>query len=476
MRPQAIALRTSLFLIGVLMVHPGFPAVAQTKANTTAAAQAAPVPARITQAIDETQLVTLKGFVHPAVRTALDEGPVSGAMAGTRMLLLLQRSPDQETALRQLMDQQQDKTSPSYHAWLTPPQFAAHFGPADSDIEAITNWLQSHGFQNVKVGAGRTTVEFSGNAGQVESAFHAEIHKVLVRGEEHLANVSEPQIPAALAPVIAGIMGLHDFRPKSLLHRATNFHPEKGTVVGKGPSVTFTGCGPGGTQQCYAVAPADFATIYNVPSTVNGSGVTIAIVQDSNVNLSDIQQFRQLFNLSNNFTASNVLLNGPDPGVQGPTSVSGDEGEADLDVEWSGAVAQGATIDLVVSENPQTLGAAGIDLSALYIIDNNLAPIMSESFGVCETASGVSAFYNALWEQAAAQGITVAVSTGDSGSDVCDDATSNDFATTGLSISGLASTPFNVALGGTDFQNGASPSPFWLSPGTATESAKSYIP
>ena len=235
---------------------------------------------------------------------------------------------------------------------------------------------------------------------------------------------------------------------------------------------------PAETEECYGVSPADFAAIYNVPSTLTGAGVNIAIVQDSNINITDIQQFRNLFGLSNNFTASNIILNGPDPGIQGPESETFDEGEAVLDIEWSGAVAQGANIQLVVSENSQTLGAAGIDLSAVYIIDNNIAPILSESFGGCEvglTSSGVT-FYNALWEQASTEGITVLISAGDSGSDSCDDGSGLDFSTSGLGISGLASTPFNVALGGTDFQNGASPSIYWSTTGTATESAKSYIP
>jgi len=339
-------------------------------------------------------------------------------------------------------------------------------------------WVSERGADS-----GRTVIEFSGTVGQVQQAFHTEIHKVVVNGKLHFANLTDLRIPVAFAPVISGAIGLHDFWPKSLLHRASQFHQHRATVLGQAPFVTFSaGCGPNGSDPCYAVAPADFATIYNVPPTIGGNpagqGVTIAIVQDSNVNVSDIQQFRQLFNLPGNSTDSNVILNGPDPGVQGPNSASGDETEADLDVEWSGAVAPAATIDLVVSQNPQTLGAAGIDLSALYIINNNLAPIISESFGVCETGTGVNAFYSALWEQAAAQGITVAVSAGDNGSDVCDQLTANpnDFATTGLSISGLAATPFNVALGGTDFQNGAPPSSFWAMPGTSTGSAKSYIP
>jgi subtilase family serine protease len=479
MKKSSALIFVNFFLsIAILLTISGLRLAAQTKPGSAGTAQTTQVPARITQAIDETLLVTLKGNVHPLARAEFDQGAVSDAIPATRMLLLLQRSAGQETALRQLLDQQQDKASPNYRAWLTPQQFAQQFGPADADIQAITAWLQSHGFQNVKPGAGATTIEFSGNAGQLRSAFHTDFHEFLVHGEQHFANVSDPQIPAALAPVITGVMGLHNFKPKSQMRRATNFQKAEAKVIRTKPSVTFTGCGASGNEECYGVAPADFAKIYNVPSTLTGAGVNIAIVQDSNINITDIQQFRNLFGLSNNFTASNIIFNGPDPGIQGPESASFDEGEAVLDVEWSGAVAQGANIQLVVSENSQTLGAAGIDLSAVYIIDTNLAPILSESFGACEvglTSSGVT-FFNALWEQASTQGITVLVSAGDSGSDSCDDGSGLDFSTSGLGISGLASTPFNVALGGTDFQNGASPSIYWSTPGTATESAKSYIP
>src|SRR5580658_1216095 len=478
MKTDSKTLSNAILLSAAVLAFSGGRANGQGAATAQSFTQQKFVPARVTEAVDDAKTVTLKRNVHPLARAEFDQGPVSDAMPATRMLLLLQRSPAQEMTLRQLLDQQQDKSSPNYHAWLTPQQFATQFGPADADIQAITGWLQSHGFQNVKVGAGRTTIEFSGNAGQVRNAFHTDIHQFLVRGEQHFANVSDPQIPAALAPVIAGVGGLHNFRPKSQMHRATNFQKARATVVRTKPSVTFTGCGASGNEECYGVAPADFATIYNVPTTLTGAGVNIAIVQDSNINITDIQQFRNLFGLSNNFTASNIIFNGPDPGIQGPDSETFDEGEAVLDVEWAGAVAQGANIQLVLSEDSQTLGAAGIDLSAVYIIDNNIAPIMSESFGACEALLGTGGvgFYNALWEQASTEGITVLISAGDSGSDACDDGSGLDFSTSGLGISGIAATPFNVAMGGTDFQNGTSPSIYWSPTGTATESANSYIP
>ncbi len=457
-------------------------------AQAATATQAARIPARVTQTVDEGNRVMLHGNVHPMARAEFDQGAVADSQPASRMTLLLQRSPEQETALRQLLEQQQDKSSPNFHKWLTPDQFGKQYGPADTDIQAVTDWLTSRGFTGIKVGAGRTTVEFSGNVGQVRNAFQTEIHHFFANGKMHVANVSDPQIPAALAPVVAGVLSLHDFRPRAQVRQLGTFRKTKATGEVK-PLFTFAGCGSKSPVPCYAVGPGDFQKIYNVPyvpGTTDGTGVTIAIVQDSNLNVADVQQFRSLFGLPANFDTNNIILNGPDPGIQGPNSATGDEIEADLDAQWAGAVAPGATIDVVVSQDSDSIGTFGIDLSAIYIIDNNIAPILTESFGSCEAGLGVAGeqFYQALWQQASAQGITVILSSGDSGSAACDPAAApanQDVATQGLNVSGLASTPYNVAIGGTDFQNGTVPSPFWNATngtnGPLTQvSAKSYIP
>lgn len=438
-----------------------------------APAQAAP-PARITQAIDEKNLVVLKGNVHPLARPEYDQGAASDGLQLHRMLLLLQRSPDQETALEKLLDDQQDKSSPNYHAWLTPQQFGQQFGPADADIQTVTTWLQSHGFQVTNVTAGRTLIEFSGSAGQVRSAFHTEIHNYLVNGESHTANATDPQIPAALAPVVVGPVSLNSFPRISYAKIVGQFRH----AIGKpGLQPLFTFPNPSNGQNFYALAPGDFATIYNskalIAAGTDGTGQTIAVVGETNIKIQDVQQFRQMFGLPANFDATNVILDGEDPGITSP----GEEGEADLDVEWSGATAPGATVKFVVSAS--TPASAGIDLSALYIVEQNLAGQMSESYGACEQALGAAgnAFYNNLWEQAAAQGITVILSSGDGGSAGCDNFDTEQVATQGSAVSGLASTPFNVSVGGTDFDEVDSWATYWNATNDATgSSARSYIP
>lgn len=441
-------------------------------AQSASAAQTPQVPARVTGRIDESNRIVLRGHIHPLMRPEFDRGALPDSQPVTRMMLLLQRSGEQEAALRQLLEDQQNKTSPNFHAWLTPQQFGQQFGPADADVQAVTSWLQSQGFTVKGVSAGRTIIEFSGNAGLIRSALHTEIHQLVVNGEEHWANASDPQIPAALGPVVRGLYGLNNFRAKPLYHQVGVFR--------RGPSgelrPLFTYTDSNGTF--YAVGPADFAKIYNIPSGADGSGQSIAIVGQSNINLQDVSDFRGIFGLPAN--QPTVILNGPDPGLAG-----GDEGESDLDVEWSGAVAPAATIKFVATQTTQTDGVQGIDGSALYIVDNNIAPVMSESYGSCEanlTASG-NQFYNSLWQQAAAQGITVSISAGDNGSAGCDPVANPtslqaDVASQGTAVSGLASTPYNVALGGTDFDYTKPPTTYWGATNASTSqlSALGYIP
>lgn len=438
----------------ILLLVPGF-----------AVAQGSAVRPRITDRIDESSLVLLQGNTHPLARPQFDKGAAPPNLPIDRMLLVLQRSAEQESALRDLLEQQQDNSSRNFHKWLTPDQFGQEFGPADQDIQILTSWLVSHGFQSIKVSRGRTVVEFSGTAAQVETALHTAIHKYTINAEDHWANVNDPQIPAALAPVVSSIVSLHNFPKKPLFVRSGRKGTAKVTPGAK-PQVTFS-------DNSHGLAPADFAKIYNIDSTtMTGAGKTIGVIGRSNFNVSDVSQFRSFFGLPAN--DPQVILNGPDPGNLG----GNDEVEAVLDATWPGAVAPSATVKFVVSED--TISTQGVDLSEIYIIDNNLADVMTESFSVCEaggftqsTASTVSSFA----EQAAAQGITYLVASGDGGPDSCDDPSTLP-ANPPASVNILASTPFTVAVGGTQFNDTANPSTYWKSPSNPTtgESVISYIP
>ena len=440
-----------------------------TAANAqTLASASRSVEARVTQAIDELHLVRLKGNTHRLARTQFDQGVAPQSLPMDRLQLVLMRSPQQDTELKALLEAQQDKASTQFHQWLTPEQFGNRFGPADSDIQMVTGWLQSHGFQVNLVAKGKTAIEFSGTAGQVLNAFHTEIHKYVVNGEEHWANATDPQIPAALAPVVAGASTLHNFRAKSMT-RISSKWPVVETSRGSRPEYILS-------AGSYALAPADYATIYNInplyKAGINGTGVTIGVIGVDLISLGDIEDFRKTFKLPEN--PPQIITNGTVPDV----AADDEDLEGTLDVTWSGAVAPNASIKFIVSYS--TDGADGLDLSEQYAVDNNVADILTESFGFCEPdiTAAEARQLNALREQAAAQGITWVVASGDHGP-YCDDSGDTAADLGPLSVSGQASSPFVIAVGGTEFGSSTETSVFWAPDGstsTVEGSALSYIP
>ncbi len=407
---------------------------------------------RIVNPINDAQVITLHGTVNPRANSRNDLGAAPDGMQLNRMHLVLKRSDSQEAALKQLIDEQHTPGSPNYHKWLTPEQFGAQFGPSDQDITTVTTWLTNHGFNVSKVNPGHQTIEISGSVAQLRNAFHTQIHAYSIKGQTRYANANDPQIPAALAPVVAGFVSLNNFPirsyaetyGKAIYDPATNKATPQWTI------------GSSANGYSFVLAPGDFATQYDLKplytAGVNGTGQNIAIINESNVNVDLVNQFRSLFGLPTN--PVQVIIDGNDPGIDGINNPSGPNfasTEAYLDVEWAGAVAPNATIDLVIAGD--TALQSGLVLAAERAIYSNIAPIMSVSFGACEQNLGSSnPFLSSLWQQAAAQGITVIVSSGDSGSAGCDnDTSSGGYAVNGQAVNGFASTPYNVAVGGTDF-------------------------
>jgi subtilase family serine protease len=472
--------------------------------------------ARITAAVDDRALTPLRGNVHPLARAQYDQGIVEDSLPLEHIILMLQRSQDEELALTTRIDQMHNRRSPYFHQWLRAEDVGTCYGVADSDIATVSGWLQSHGFQIDTVPAGKTMIIFSGTAGQVREAFHTEIHNLYVRGEQHIANMSEPKIPKALAPVIAGFRSLHNFFPKPLTHVAGPIQRDSktgkwhllngsGTQLDKAP----TALGGAAPQISYsdgirAVGPQDLYTIYNenplltAATPINGAGQTLAIVQRSDVNPADVTSFRSQFGLPAYPSTPNDTQGGVNY-MKGISGYCGDPGiltgaaetEADVDVEWIGVTAPAATIDLVSCADTAT--TIGVDLAAPYIVNHlgSTVSVFSESFGWCEANMaevGFSApsFYVTLWEQAVAEGQTPVVATSDTGDDTCDRGdqlgpNGQDIGETGVSVNGIASTPYNVAAGGTDFsdeyQTNFNPTAYWNSNDTTPYlSALSYIP
>lgn len=407
----------------------------------------------VTQPINETNIVALHGSVHPLAQARFDRGVVSDSFPVNRVLLLLNRPPDREAALRQFLNDAHTRGSASYHKWLTPELYGEQFGPADADIQTAAGWLTSHGFRVSKTSKSRQFVEFSGTAAMVRGAFHTEIHQYSINGESHFANAGELKIPAALAPLVSGVSPMSDFRAKPML-RVLGQASYSRTTHKVTPLWTL----PNGSSTFYGLAPEDFATQYDLAPLLktgtNGAGQTIGIINESNIDLSLVQAYQKLFGLSS--APPQLIIDGSDPGTLSNVSI-----EAYLDVEEAGAVAPGAQVNLYIG-NASGLFTGDPDntnlvdplyMAALRAVDDNQASVLSVSFGQCEgfmQAAGNS-LWSALWQQAAAQGQTVLVSSGDSGSAGCDNGTGQWTTEDGLQVNGLASTPWDVAVGGTDF-------------------------
>ncbi len=401
-------------------------------------------------------MVTLHGNVYPLARPEFDQGLVNPATRLDRMLLLLNSSPAQQADLDALFAAQQDPQSPLYHQWLAPAEFGSRFGASDADLAQLTAWLAARGLTVDEILAGRRLVVFSGSAAQVSATFHTSLHVYRINGTNHLVNAEDPQVPVALSGLVAGVVSLHDFRRISEMRMRT-------------PLAAQPDYSAGATHYLF---PADFATIYDLnplfSAGTNGSGSSIAIAARSNINLSDVEAFRSMAGLTANDPA--VTLDGADPGL-----VAHDQDESTLDVEWSGAAAPAASVNLVVAASTATTD--GIDLAAAWIVNHAAAPVVSVSYGSCEQEMGATelALYNSLWEQAASQGMSVFVASGDAGAAGCSAPT--DDAGSQTAVNGLCTSPYSTCVGGTEFSDGSNAAQYWSSANSAGYgSALAYIP
>ena len=369
-----------------------------------------------------------------------------------RMVLVLRADPLQEAALEELLRAQHDAGSPYYHRWLTPAEFGKRFGISQHDLDRVTEWLRRYGFAVEEVPLSHRAVVFSGTAEQVKAAFQTSISKYSVKGALHYANASAPTIPQALAAVVEGVVALHDFRSVPMHVAAPQYTAANGA---------------------HFLMPQDWATIYDVGPLygqgLDGTGQSIAVLGRVDVALSDVRAFRTNAGLPPN--DPQMIVNGPDPGFPW----CDDELESAMDVEWAGAIADNATIKFVTSKSGTS---DGITLSAQYAVNHNVAPVVSLSYGLCEAALGSAgnAFWNGTWAQAAAQGMSVFVSSGDGGAAGCD-SPSQTTATQGRGVNGLCSSPYSTCVGGTQFNDGYNPGQYWSATnGAGQSSALGYIP
>ncbi len=411
---------------------------------------------RISQPIDSRRMTVLRGNVHPMARPEFDQGALDPSQVLSRVTIFFQRTPAQQQALETFLQEQQDPTSANYRTWLTPQQFAARFGVSDSDLAKVKDWLTAQGFTINEVAQGHGWITFSGSAGQISAALQTELHQYAVNGEVHFANGTEPAVPSALSGVVAGFRGLDDFRP----HRRSSFHRVK-------PDFTSNISGN------HYVAPDDLARIYNLSGLyaagIDGTGQKLAVMGQTDIKLADIATFRSVSGLSANVPQVILVPGSSDPGV-----ISGDLAEADLDIEWAGAVARNAQIIYVNSNN------GALD-SLQYAVNQNVAPVLSVSYGDCEAnfSSSDVAFFVSVGQQANAQGQTIVGPSGDDGAADCDYSTSArpvaTIAKFGLAVDLPAGSPYVTAVGGTTFSDGSGT--FWTTGNNSSNgSALFYIP
>lgn len=394
---------------------------------------------RVVASVNAGRTVPLKGHVHPQAQVQYDRGAVEPSTELAYVTLMLKP----ESSLESFLAEQQNPSSPNYHRWLTPEQFGDRFGLSAGDIAKVSSWLESQGLKIDDVARGRHWIAFSGTAGTIGRALGTQFRRYQVNGEPHFANATEPRIPAALEPVVAGFLGLDDFGPQPNYIKAKT-----------APDFNYGG-------GFNFLVPDDIATIYNVAplykAGYDGAGQKIVIVGTSALDLADIRVFRQVYNLPAK-DPQQVLI-GADPGTNNAMV------EADLDLEWAGAVARNANLIYVYARNVNT--------AVQYAIDRNLAPVVSMSFGGCEGVSSIG--LRAVAQQANAQGITWIASSGDTGAVQCDRGNPTQEATKGPTISVPAGYPEVTAVGGTTLHEGSGN--YW-SPanGPSGGSALSYIP
>jgi subtilase family serine protease len=431
--------------------------------------------------VDPGSRVLLKGH-HPLwANSKNDGGAVPADLPIEHVTIVLNRAPQLQQAFEQFLRDQQNPASSDYHHWLTPAQIGQRFGVSSHDIAAVTGWLKSQGLQVDSVSNSRQRITFSGPASAVATAFATEMHYFTVNGEKRISINSEPQIPSALADVIDSISGLFTVKlyPQ---HKSETVHQRshnEASSFGAQPEGSGFSCNG---VPCNVVFPADFAVIYNlngVTGGINGAQQTIAIIGRSGVCPFDIINFASSAAITANIPGNITVGPAPPPPVCSGTA-SKDQSEATLDVTRSGSIAQGASLDLVISASTATMD--GIQIATEAAVDNPLpgAPhIMSISFGNCEQQEGQSGvhFWDSLFSQAAGQGMSVFVSSGDSGAAGCDTAGAPPPPNQILSPNYICASSYATCVGGTEFADSANPGQYW-SPtnGTGFESALSYIP
>ncbi len=379
----------------------------------------------------------------PVNLNAHDLGAAASNQVLGRMLLLLAPAPAQQQALAAELANLQNPSSAHYHRWLTPSEFAQTYANSPSDVAVVVAWLESEGLTVAPLPAGLGWIEFSGTVAQVEQAFGAQIGLVTTPGGTRLVLTTGISVPGALAPLVAGLVSLDGAVPTPALTTPQPLTVSPADLAALSSPLNAAALTPRLAAQLLDLAPL-------TSTSMSGEGVTIAIVSRSNVNSADVAAFRSAFGLPASPLA--IALNGPDPGVA--TGFADDQAEATLAASWAGAAAPGAQILLAPAAT--TSATDGVDLSLAAIVDQHLANVVAIGYSACEASLSPAhqAFYSALYQQAAAEGISIVAASGDSGAAACTPAGGTAPLATGFAVNALASTQWNTVVGVAGYADG----------------------
>lgn len=463
--------------------------------------------ARVTQAVVNTNVASLSNTHLKIVAQAQSSTPLAGSAVMKHLQLVLKPSRLRQAEMEQLIANQHNPASAQFHQWLTPQQFGEAFGVVDSDIAAATAWLTSQGFTVNNIYPNKTQIDFSGTAAQVNQAFHTQETIYSIQGSRHLANATDISVPAALQSVVAGVMGLTDIRATALHKKSTVKQWDASTKKylplakdaaaaggNKGQAISYSNGSRG-------LTPNDMVTMYGIRQIRNngitGKGITIAVVEDSDMVPGDWYNFISVFNLAQyggTFEQMNPMpASGPSNCDDFDTvfNFQDDDGETLLDAEWATAIAPGAHVEVATCSDSTTDFTpassnffGGVFLAADNLVNGATRPdIISASYGYGEyfTDAASKTAIDLMWAQADAEGISVFVSTGDSGSNPSFNGglINGSAGNSGVDANSFATSPHVTGVGGTDLADvldGTTSQYFAPTPSVVGGSALSYVP
>lgn len=446
---------------------------------------------RVTQTINDQQLFTIPKSHLAFLAHAPAPTPLADTVRLNHLQLVLKPSPLAAAAMEQMITSQHNPKSAQFQKWMTPQQFGATYGLSNSDIAAVTSWLSSQGFTVNNVYPNKLQIDFSGTVGQVNKAFHTTENVYTMTAvsqngtsqtSRRMANVGNISIPAALKNVVAGVMGLSNFHAEAYVKAPgkAKWDPAKKAFVNT-QAASSAGAAPKAGSKGQAIGfadgsmrllvPEDMATMYGINTIrangVTGAGITIAVVENQDMNPQDWTNFVNAFGLSQYGGTFNLInpapTSGPNNCVDPSVQIFGESSETILDSEWATAMAPGANVEVAsCSDYTADFSAyttdnffGGVYLASVNLINAGSRPdIISASYGYGEyyTDAASKTAIDLMWAQADAEGISVFVSTGDSGSNpsyngwVINGGDGN----TGVDANSLATSPHVTAVGGTD--------------------------